>query len=400
MSVRPRLKREQKHLPMPTAASYRLTPMVTPKGKGRKRGNEALVLLPNGITLTQNPAIPRLPGQVGFRGDRPVNLEDFALAAQESEMPVPPMSEVEFVETPDYTSPSKHRTKRLRQWERWTTEILPLIISPYLELQHSTQSLRNEAVLNIEGRACECCQNAQKLTIWLIRFSSMPTIPFHIFNNRLTGDTEIEQVELWASDCSKAAVQLIRSGLFPCSPIYPTLAVDIRVLDFVRRLFLRIAPNYTAWCHAATDFLAAQGYRLPGEDPLRRRFANALQWFMSLNDITITRIDTFVQHVRQAMVPESSTSSSHLKPFTHCGDAPVSQTDEEDTRPERRGLCGEEALEKDLEERETRKRDRGSTDDEWDKANEDADGRESYSPLSRPTEYLCSRCMACFGSDW
>ncbi|KAF9070970.1 hypothetical protein BDP27DRAFT_1193179, partial [Rhodocollybia butyracea] len=88
-----------------------------------------------------------------------------------------------------------------------------------------------------------------------------------------------------------ASVQLVRSGLFPCSPIFPTLAVDICLPDFVRRLFLRIAPNYTAWCSAATDFLSSQGYHLPGDDPLRRRFANALQWFISLNDMTSTHID-------------------------------------------------------------------------------------------------------------
>lgn len=206
------------------------------------------------------------------------------------------------------------------------------------------------------------------------------------FCNLLSHTTEIEQIELWASECSKAAVQLVRSGLFPCSPIYPTLAVDIRVLDFVRRLFLRIAPNYTAWCNAATDFLAAQGYRLPGDDPLRRRFANALQWFMSLNDMASTRIDTVVQQVREEMIPDSSTSSSHRSPRAHCGDAPLTSNDKEDTRTNH--------------DPETRKRSRETTDDERDEGDEDIDEQESYPPLSRPTEYLRSRCMACFGGDW
>lgn len=175
MSVCPRLKKQQKQLPRLTAASYRLTPVVTSTA-GRKRRNEPLVLLPNGIALTQNPAIPRLPGQVGLHGDRPVTLEDFAHAAEQIEVPVSLTPEVEFVDAPDLASPSKHRTKRLRQWERWMTEILPSVISPYLELQRSTQSLRNEAVLNVEGRPCGCCQNSRKLTIWLIRFSSTPII--------------------------------------------------------------------------------------------------------------------------------------------------------------------------------------------------------------------------------
>lgn len=123
---------------------------------------------------------------------------------------------------------------------------------------------------------------------------------------------------MWASDCSKAAVQLVRSGLFPCSPIYPTLAIDICVLDFVRRLFLRIALNYTAWRSAAMDFLAGQGYHLPGDDSLRHHFANALQWLISLYDMAAKKVNALLQHVCEEMVSDSSTIPSCLYPQTHC----------------------------------------------------------------------------------
>ncbi|KAF9060551.1 hypothetical protein BDP27DRAFT_1169169, partial [Rhodocollybia butyracea] len=134
--------------------------------------------------------------------------------------------------------------KQLKQWERWTSEIIPLLIPTYIELQCQTHSLRDEAATNLEMRKCECCQSTQKLSIWVYRFS------------------KFKQIELWASECTKASVQLVHSGLFPCSPIFPTLAVDIRVLDFIWRFFLQIVPNYTAWCGTATDFLATQGYYL------------------------------------------------------------------------------------------------------------------------------------------
>lgn len=88
MSARPRLKKTRVVVPPLTAASYRLLP-ITP-GKGRKRRNEVRVLLPNGIAMTQQRALPRLPGQVGFQGDRSVSLEDLHRAAEDSQLPMAP----------------------------------------------------------------------------------------------------------------------------------------------------------------------------------------------------------------------------------------------------------------------------------------------------------------------
>ena len=50
-------------------------------------------------------------------------------------------------------------------------------------------------------------------------------------------------------------------GLFACSPVSPTLAVDLRVLELVKKLFVRLTPNMTAWCEALENFLEAQGYK-------------------------------------------------------------------------------------------------------------------------------------------
>lgn len=174
MSVRPRLKKYQNNRSVPTASSYRLTPVVTSATRNsRRREQGALVLMPNGVRLTQNPALPRLPGQVGLRSNRPVDIEDFASFPQERERPVSP-PENGYFDPVDYlpSSPSKHRLKRLRQWERWTTEILPISIPAYLELQRSTELLRKEATVNVQGQACQCCLRPRKLTIWVIRFSS------------------------------------------------------------------------------------------------------------------------------------------------------------------------------------------------------------------------------------
>ena len=180
MSVRPRLKKTPSLLPRPTATSYQLMPV---NSRSNQRRN-ALVVLSNGVELTQNPALPRLPGQIGLRGDCPIAWEDIDRVGPESRLPVAPSMESMIFGGPDIPSPSKHRAKRLKQWERWTTEILPELIQPYLELQRKTQSLREDATLDLVSHACECCASLRKLSISVIRFSSELSVQ-HVFITHL-----------------------------------------------------------------------------------------------------------------------------------------------------------------------------------------------------------------------
>lgn len=83
--------------------------------------------------------------------------------------------------------------------------------------------------------------------------------------------TDLERLELSICQCQPAAVQLVERGLFPCAPLHPSLAVDIRVLDFVTGLFLRVSPNHTAWSNALEEFLRNRGYQLHG--PVRTGLA-------------------------------------------------------------------------------------------------------------------------------
>ena len=174
-SIRPRLKNKAKAIPTLNAESYALrhTAQAAPT-KRRKKADEPLILLQHGNALTQDNGLPRLPGQVGLRSDRPLTEEDIAGAGQVTPVPLPPMAE-EYLDAPDLLSPSKHRTKRLKQWQTWENEILPLLISPYLELLRHTESLREE--VNMKGRRqqCHCCtgQDGRILKIWVVRFSSM-----------------------------------------------------------------------------------------------------------------------------------------------------------------------------------------------------------------------------------
>lgn len=73
---------------------------------------------------------------------------------------------------------------------------------------------------------------------------------------------ELQEIEIRACQCCPAALQLLSRGLFPCAPIAPTLAVDIKMLDFVQELFVRMPPNTTSWCEAIEALLSKRGYKL------------------------------------------------------------------------------------------------------------------------------------------
>lgn len=166
---------------------------------------------------------------MGFRGDLPVTLETVSRAAEEeTRATLGPFDSFKsgLVGVQDIPSPSKHRAKRQKQWECWTTEILPLILPHYLEFQRKTRSLHDKVLLDVRGQNCACCQTSRKLTIWVIRFSSMCLKVVSLSSTDFL-HVEMEQIELWVSDCAKAAVQLLQNGLFPCSPVYPTIAIDI-----------------------------------------------------------------------------------------------------------------------------------------------------------------------------
>ncbi|THU94094.1 hypothetical protein K435DRAFT_563197, partial [Dendrothele bispora CBS 962.96] len=173
--------------------------------------------------------------------------------------------------------------KKEEQAENWLRKVIPFLLHPYMEMLRESESLRIAPTLKID-EGCSCART-HELKLIIVRFDSDLTVPC-------------------CTNSTPVAVQLVRSGLFPCAPYRPTLAVDIRMLDFVTRLFLRISPNHTAWCSALEDFLGAQGYRLIGTDPLRRRFSNALQWFMSLQHATTEYVKNHVTGVARTRSPE------------------------------------------------------------------------------------------------
>ncbi|KAF8834398.1 hypothetical protein BDN67DRAFT_985349, partial [Paxillus ammoniavirescens] len=96
-------------------------------------------------------------------------------------------------------------------------------------------------------------------------------------------------------------------GLFPCALVTPLLAVNLRVLQFVKTLFVWQTPNVTAWCRVVEVFLAGHGYT----------FALGLQLVLRKN--TSYPQTTFVPAVRFVLV--GMIGKRHDPPIS-CDDPP------------------------------------------------------------------------------
>ena len=72
----------------------------------------------------------------------------------------------------------------------------------------------------------------------------------------------MQSVDILVCSCATAAQQLLQMGYFPCAPLGPTLAVSLRVLTFVKQLFVHMPPNTSAWCEAFQSYLGSMGFTI------------------------------------------------------------------------------------------------------------------------------------------
>ncbi|RDB26796.1 hypothetical protein Hypma_005259 [Hypsizygus marmoreus] len=250
-----------------------------------------LIIAPHGQTFVQNHYLPCLPGHVGFAGaGHPGNRSQSSLLAiasenvnnvQQEDLDDNPFITMHTESHPvDDVAISRHRRKRERQWERWQGEVIPSLIGLYMNLVCATQWLR-DPVAPPSQRTCTCQRPGRPLDVVLVRFDSL------------------EKISITVCGCNSAPRQLLERGFFACAPLTPSLAVDLKVLDFVSTLFVNVAPNNTAWCSTVETFLLKQGYKLTTQDSLRKRFGNALQWYNTLQDAMARHVNTIIKHVRR-----------------------------------------------------------------------------------------------------
>ncbi|KAJ3714856.1 hypothetical protein C8R42DRAFT_590975 [Lentinula raphanica] len=300
--------------------------------KKRKRPDQELLILPS-HSYTQRFPLPKPRGQVGFR---------YRLQTSDDVEPAPlahdgPTADITISHDvgPALGNSSTHKKKRFAQSQRWNNEVIPSLVRPYLRLLRVSNNLADDPAWSVQE--CVCLNKPRSLDVVVLRFN------------------KLERISLEICPCRPAANQLIERALFGCAPLYPSLAVDIRVLDFVDRLYLRISPNNTALSDTLEDFLKSQGFHLKGQDPLRRRFSNALQWYNTLVQVSTYYIDRVVEEDRDQHLVALGRSSS--------------VTDSIDNAPSRQ------------------------VEEEGPARSEDEPTRD------RPSDYLRRRCPLCFGGS-
>ncbi|KAJ7454484.1 hypothetical protein FB451DRAFT_1373547 [Mycena latifolia] len=180
------------------------------------------------------------------------------------------------------SDPTQHRRKRGAQWRRWQLEVIPTVLPHFTRVLHATKPLRHctDLPLPTASLGSCACKTSRVCKIAIIQFSS------------------VDDAQLRICSCSPAAVQLIQCGAFPCTPLAPTLAVDLRVLEFTMNLFLQITPNNTAFSTTLERCLGAMGFQLQHQNSLRRRFGNCLMWYIHLRTQMKASYDKIVQVAR------------------------------------------------------------------------------------------------------
>ncbi|THH16213.1 hypothetical protein EUX98_g9339 [Antrodiella citrinella] len=80
------------------------------------------------------------------------------------------------------------------------------------------------------------------------------------------------------------------------------------MLEFVRELFVRLAPNVTAWCSALEAFLWRRQYKLEHQDSLRQRFGKALQWYIVLVNEAAAKVQREWDGCKHAVLQDRGNS--------------------------------------------------------------------------------------------
>src|SRR5258705_9832128 len=94
--------------------------------------------------------------------------------------------------------------------------------------------------------------------------------------------THLETVSIQYCANRPVMEQLVQHCLFPCTPLRPTLAIDIFMLEWATTLFLHMAPNVCAWTMTTEIMLKQEGYAFDTSDSLHHHFNNALMHYQML----------------------------------------------------------------------------------------------------------------------
>ncbi|KAJ6534910.1 hypothetical protein B0H19DRAFT_964183, partial [Mycena capillaripes] len=208
-------------------------------------------------------------------------------------------------------------------------------------------------------------------------------------------------LEISPCNCWTAPLQLLERGLFPSAPLWPGLAVDVCLLEFTMKLFVRIVPSKSAMVGALEEHLRDLGFKLPSDDGMRRQFSASLEWYTHLRHRVDAHIDEVIETTRKHT---TSSPSDAFPPSTPGGttDSPP-QTPPQSPHPQSAPFlnCGRvRGVRAVPQSSPTPATPRGQKRSRADSADEDRNPFPDPEPRERPSEYLCARCPACFSGDF
>ncbi|KAG1730468.1 hypothetical protein EDB19DRAFT_1897065 [Suillus lakei] len=189
--------------------------------------------------------------------------------------------------------------KRANQWRRWSEDVILSLLVPYLSYIQQTSVLH---YTNAPGEAqqdlavCQAGCRTRSITVACVHFDTL------------------KEINIITCPCFPVPLQLLHRGLFPCTPLVPSLTVDLRVLEFVHLLFIHQAPNQTAWCDAVETFLDGMGYKLSCKNNLCCRFGNTFHWYRVLSILARNHISSIITNIQrgQAHIPLIDQPSEYL----------------------------------------------------------------------------------------
>ncbi|KAJ7432680.1 hypothetical protein B0H11DRAFT_2260229 [Mycena galericulata] len=264
-----------------------------------KKGQEPVVFLGNNRTLIQT----LVPASAAPRFAQHQHVSALSDAQLAGDALAPPSSDYDedFDTTPlsprkQHASPTKgkrHKNTQAAQSVSWQRDVIPALIPVFVRLWYQTKRLRDADTLSVPTRRrglCGCA-NLVVCRMSIVRF------------------TKIEDLEIDVCQCTPAPQQLLKAGLFPCAPHRPTMAVDARLLELAMK-FVRIAPNNTAWTGTLESFLEGLGFTLKHEGSLRRLFGSALEWYTHLRHKVDHHFDDILEVTRVLHLRNTASDGS------------------------------------------------------------------------------------------
>lgn len=124
-------------------------------------GPETHLALPGRLALTQAPSLPSsVPSSP--------TTEDADLGAYGDDL------DDVFLDQPDplLIIDGGHSHKAIRQWSTWTTQVIPSLVRPHLQLLRETKNLRNPVPVPNNLPACTCSSESRSLKIVVLHFDS------------------------------------------------------------------------------------------------------------------------------------------------------------------------------------------------------------------------------------